>query len=707
MAVYTQTERALQIETKLGADALLIARIEGEETISRLFRFELELASPRIDLDTGALLRTPAAVSFPLHNGSWRTIHGLFSRFAQTGKHEDLATYRAELVAWPWFLSLRRNRRVFQEKSILDIAEEIFRSWGFADFDFRCAARPAREYVVQYDETDWDFLSRWFETEGIFYFFQHSPEGHVLVLADGNSVFQPCPEIAEAWLRGQTVIDMDVITALTREHAVQTGQVTVRDYDYLQPSFSLESSLEGDGPGEIYDYPGDFSTPEDGDRYARYRIEAEEARKVQVGGDGNCRWMMCGHSFQVQGHFNPETNGEYILTSVRHSCRAGGFRSADVDELDYQNTFECIPADVPYRPLRLTPRPVVRGSQTAVVMVGAEATDQHGRVKVKFHWEREGERDGDSSCWIRVTSPWAGQGWGYMQLPHVGHEVVVSFLEGDPDRPIITGRVYNAENTPPLSAAQSSTQSIIRDHAGNEIVTEGKPGGERIRLFSPYNDSKIVLGAPNETPNQASCDIETEGSLFMKAVGGAVEEYMGDHRITIHGDKTEGVANDYGLFIEGNCLIKVGGSYKLEHDKPFFRHNKLGAPYAELNESIKRSTTLGVESNDFLGAKVEYFAGLKKSESRDLNLEKAKLKKIDADVGITLTVGDAQIIIEKDAIVIGAKNIILNGTDSVKIMSEKGSMEVRSKDNLKMVSEDTLLKGKSMLTLVGEKVREH
>lgn len=667
--MYTQTERALQIETALGPDALLVARIAGEEAISRLFCFELELASPRMDVDTAGLLRTPAAVSFPLHDGSPRTIHGLFSRFAQTGKHEDLATYRAELVAWPWFLSLRRNRRVFQEKSILNIAEEIFRSWGFADFDLRCEARSAREYIVQYDETDWNFLSRWFEREGIFYFFEHSPEGHVLVLSDGISVFRPCPDIAEAWLRGETVIDKDVITGLTRGHAVQTGRVTLRDHDYLQPSFSLESSLEGDGPGEIYDYPGAFSTPEDGERYTRYRLEAEEARKEQVHGEGNCRWMTSGHSFRVQDHFNPETNGEYILTSVRHVCSADGFRSGDVDELDYRNSFECIPADVPFRPLRLTPRPVVRGSQTAVVVVGAEATDEHGRVKVQFHWEREGQRDGDSSCWVRVTSPWAGKGWGYMSIPHAGHEVIVSFLEGDPDRPIITGRVYNAENMPPLSPAQTSTQSIIRDHGGNEIVMEGKPGGEYIRLYSPYNETELMIGG---------------GSIHTTSVGQQVAKIAGD------------VINEYGAdfaeYVFGSEVKKVKGSTKWETNGNV---NKMTAGVeSSQNLSAKSTTTVGVEHSTHAGGKVETFHGYKRSTTHGYVKEVTRGRKTTtthADVKetvnakstevvdghkdlksktrITLTVGDAQIILSEDTIVIGAKKIILNGTNFVEIQS--------------------------------------
>ncbi|MEX2530038.1 MAG: type VI secretion system tip protein TssI/VgrG [Gemmatimonadota bacterium] len=664
MAEYSQDSQDLKIFTDLPEDDLLLTRFEGEEAISRPFRFNLELVSVRTDVDGRELLRTPAAITFPLHDGSTRTIHGLFRRFAQTGMSEDLAQYRAEIVAWPWFLTLRRRRRVFQEMSILEIAEEIFGDWGYSDFDFKCANRAPREYIVQYDETDWDFVSRWLEAEGIFYFFEHSEQGHTLVLADGNSQSPDCPEISEALFRSESVIETDVVTSIVREHQVQVGAVALRDYDYLQPSFSLETSLNGAaGADENYDYPGDFTELDDGDRYARYRLEAQEARQEEVEGTGNCRWMVSGHSFELDGHFNPGVNGKYLITAVRHQCASGAYRSGQGESFDYQNSFFCIPAAVPFRPLRTTRWPTVRGTQTAVV-VGPSGedvwTDDHGRVKLQFHWDREGEEDENSSCWVRVSSPWAGKRWGYQQVPRLGHEVVVDFVEGDPDRPLITGRVHNADNMPPLDTPDNASKSIMRDHAGNEIVFEGKEGAEQIRIYSPYNNTEILMGAPSSPPG---CRITSDGELLMKFVGDAVEEYLSNH--------TELTAGNKETTTTGNEIIKWGGMLDTEK----------GGPETSFNVNVKSSTTVGVEHSTFVGGKIstshayvnEITGGWKHSKTSAKNLDESIIKQIkanaqmtlEAGAGMDLEVGGSSISISPDKIVLKSAKIIIEGTGSV------------------------------------------
>jgi type VI secretion system secreted protein VgrG len=570
VADYTQKDRPLKIETTLGTDALLLAGIEGEEAISRPFRFALDLASPRLDVDTAALLRTPAAVSFPLQDGSTRTIHGLFNRLSQTGRHEDLATYRAEIVAWPWFLSLRKNRKIFQEKSILEIAAEIFRFWGFSDFDFRCEDRPAKDYVVQYNESDLEFLSRWLETEGIFYFFEHFEDRHVLVLADNNGLVEPCPSIAEAWLRGDTEVEGDAVTSLTLEHAVHVGRVTLRSYDYLQPSLSLEASHEGDGTGEVYDFSGSFSTPEDADRYARYRIEAEEAQREQVEGVGNCRWMVSGHTFELEGHFNPATNGEYIITSVTHRATAGGFRSGDIDGLAYHNTFQCIRSDTPYRPLHRHTKPAPQGTHTAVVVgpAGEEIwTDRYGRVKVQFHWDRDGKHDEASSCWIRVATPWGSKGFGSFSVPRIGDEVVVDFVEGDPDRPVIVGSVYNAARMPPFELPAQQTQAGLRSHSikggtGNysEIRFDDTPGEEKLVVHAEKDHHVVVEN--NEYHTVQGTALLDYGGVKIKAgnvgVGGGSRALGIGGKVKTpwskEGPQYGGYIADYGALYSGSAL---------------------------------------------------------------------------------------------------------------------------------------------------------
>ncbi len=682
MAEYSQERQDLKIFTELPEDDLLLAGFEGEEAISRPFRFNLELVSPRTDIDGSELLRTPAVIMFPLHDGSTRTIHGLFRRFAQTGMVEDLAQYRAEIVAWPWFLTLRRRRRVFQEMSILEIAEEIFGDWGYSDVDFKCADRAAREYVVQYDETDWDFISRWLEAEGIFYFFEHSEQAHTLVLADGNSQAPACPEISEALFRSESVIETDVVTSVVREHEVQVGAVALRDYDYLQPSFSLETSLnEAPGADENYDYPGDFTELDDGDRYARYRLEAQEARKEEVEGTGNCRWMVSGHSFDLDGHFNPEVNGEYLITAVRHQCESGAYRGGEAAAFDYGNAFHCIPAAVPFRPLRTTPWPTVRGTQTAVV-VGPSGedvwTDDHGRVKIQFHWDREGAEDENSSCWVRVSSPWAGKRWGYQQVPRLGHEVVVDFVEGDPDRPLITGRVHNADNMPPLDTPDNASRSIMRDYAGNEIMFEGKEGAEQIRIYSPYDNTEILLGAPSSPPG---CRITSDGELFMRFVGDAVEEYLSNREQKTTGNFLETILGNEAKEVKGQAKVEIGGTV-----------NKLTAGVeSSQNLSAKSTTTVGVEHNSFVGGKVstshayvrEVTRGFKKSTTTATELTESIVKEIKANAemvlkagsGITLEVGGTMLEVSPSRITCKAGQIILES---------KGDVEISASGNIKL-----------------------
>jgi type VI secretion system secreted protein VgrG len=669
MAEYSQEHQELKIFTDLPEGDLLLTQLGGEEAISRPFHFTLDIISTRMNIDGRQLLRTPAVVKIALRDGSTRTIHGLFRRFAQTGTYADVGRYRAEIVAWPWFLTLRRRRRVFQAMSILEIAEEIFGDWGYSDFEFKCGNRPTREYAVQYDETDWDFISRWLEAEGIFYFFEHSDKGHKLILADANGQTPACPEISDAVVRSEVARDVDAVDTVAREHQVRVGAVALRDYDYLQPSFTLESTLnDADGTDENYDYRGDFTELDDGDRYARYRLETEEAREVEVEGAGNCRWMVSGHTFALDGHFNPEFNSKYLITAVHHECASGGYgRSGDTD-MEYRNTFHCIPAAVPYRPLRSTPWPTVRGTQTAVV-VGPSGedvwTDEHGRVKVQFHWDREGQKDENSSCWVRVSSPWAGQRWGYQQVPRLGHEVIVDFIEGDPDRPIITGRVHNADNMPPLESGDNASKSIMRDHAGNEIVFEGKEGSEQIRIYSPYDESEIRLGAPS---SPAGLMIKTLGQWYSRIVGDVTRENDANVKETTKGSVEQSVLGHVTEFVTGNVEFKRGG----------FLNDETNGIEVTHNLSAKSETTIGLKHSTFIGGSVSrqhaWERKMTTGNSKELvdggkNLKSKQHVHIEASTHITLTVGGAQIVIEDDTIVIGAKKIILNGTNFCEIKS--------------------------------------
>ncbi|MGD2067690.1 MAG: type VI secretion system tip protein VgrG [Gemmatimonadota bacterium] len=494
MGKYTQADRPLRIETKLGPDALLLEGFGGEEAVSSLFHYHLDLLSEDPSIDAEGLLRSPVTVTLGLPDGGKRPIHGLVRRFVQRGQLEGvegdtLTAYQAEVVPWPWFMSLSTDCKIFQDLTVLEIVEKVFQDQGWSDFQVKCVKTyPKREYCVQYRETHLDFVSRLLEEEGIYYFFEHSESKHTLLLADDPNAVKPCSQ-ADVRLTTTTGFweGQDVVTSLEREHAAHAGKVTLRDYDFLKPSTLLESSLSGSGEGELYDYPGVFTERSGGERLARLRMEEEEGLHEVVRGGSTCRAFSSGTSFTLKEHYRGDVNQAYHLLRVRQQAYLGDYRSGGAD-FEYQNEFVAIPKSVPFRPPRATPRPVVRGSQTAVV-VGKEGeeiwVDKHGRVKVKFHWDRKL----NSSCWIRVSTTWAGKNWGFIQIPRIGQEVIVDFLEGDPDRPIITGRVYNAEQTPPYKLPDDQTKSGVKSRSSKK----GGTSDYNEISFEDLKDKELVL----------------------------------------------------------------------------------------------------------------------------------------------------------------------------------------------------------------------
>lgn len=499
MPDYSQADQPIRVHTALDEDVLLPEGFSGEEALSSPFMFTVDLVSEDPEIDGEALLRSNFRIELDLPDGGTRSIHGIVRRFVQRGRERDLTSYRAEVVPWLWFLSLRRDSRIFQEKDVVGIVEEVFQDQGYSDFEIRCTrSYEPREYTVQYRESNLNFVSRLLEDEGIFYFFEHSESKHVLVLADDMSAIKPCEGQPEARMYSAPTPDEDVVVSLEREHSVHSGVVTQGDYDYLQPSLTLRSTVTGDEPEEIYDYPTGFDAPDGGDRLARLALEREEARRQMIRGNGTCRAFAAGSRFHLVDHYRPDADQTYALLEVRHQARNAAYRGEQSAlGTDYRCDFVAMPHAVPYQPPLRTRKPTVHGSQTAQV-VGPSGepiwVDKHGRVKVQFHWDRLGGRDENSSCWVRVSQNWAGKQWGGMFIPHIGHEVIVDFLEGDPDRPIITGRVYNASNTPPQELPANQDKAIIEDHFGNEIVFDATAGEEHIRIHSPHHASTIELG---------------------------------------------------------------------------------------------------------------------------------------------------------------------------------------------------------------------
>jgi type VI secretion system secreted protein VgrG len=461
---------------------------------------------------------------------------------------------------------------------------------------------------VQYRETHLDFVSRLMEDEGIFYYFEHTDSKHTLVLADDNSAFASFPGYGSARVGLHTRGQDDVITRMEHEDSVYIGKVTLRDYDPLQPSLTLWNTVAGEGKEEIYDYqPVLYTKMDEGDQYARLRLEAEESLREVIRGEGTCRYFQSGCTFALEEHYRSDMNKEYVLLGIEHSATAGDYRSWDSSPFDYRIRFTAIPSSVVYRPQRRTPRPFIHGSQTAVVVgkSGEEIwTDKHGRVKVQFHWDRVGEKDEKSSCWVRVSSAWAGKAWGAVHIPRIGQEVIVDFLEGDPDRPIVTGRVYNAEQTPPYTLPANQTQSGIKSRSSkgggtsnfNEIRMEDKKGEEL--LYVHAEKDKQVMVEHDRTEEVGNDEKITIGNDRTEEVGN-------DEKITIGNDRTEEVGNNEKIKIGAKReeevgtseKIKIGTSQKVEFGTS--REVKVGT-----SDKVKAGTTLNIEAGLSIELKV-------------------------------------------------------------------------------------------------------
>lgn len=561
----SQATRQLRVVTELGPEALLLDGFSGTESISAPYTFRVDMVSTDLEIDTAALLRTPISLMLTLEDGSERRIHGHIAKVTQLGQKDGIASYRADMVPWFWFLGLNRESRVFQQMTVLEIVEKVLGDRGHSDYEIHCTGSyPTVEYCVQYRESDLAFIQRLLEREGIFYFFRHDDEKAVLVIADDNSVFEVGPHQPELRFRAPGNVEEEVIHSFQQEHSVHVGTVTLRDYDPLQPTLDLSATLSGDEDQEYYDYPGAYAKlfcndPGDvageGERYARLRLELEECRRHRAAGQGNCRGILVGYTFNLLDFYRDDANTEYVVTSLSHVARGGGYRSSGGGDVDYQCSFSVITPDQPYRPELRTLRPVVEGTQTAVVVgpAGEEVwTDAHGRVKCQFPWDREGQRDENSSCWIRVASPWAGKGYGQVSIPRIGNEVVVDFVEGDPDRPLIVGSVYNADQTPPYALPDSDIQMGMKSRSSkggggyNEISMTDTKGSEKITIHAQHDLSTTILNDETHTVVNGNRKVTVQS---------------GTNTETVKGDDTRTVqAGNHKLNVTGNVQVDATGT---------------------------------------------------------------------------------------------------------------------------------------------------
>jgi type VI secretion system secreted protein VgrG len=530
---------------------LRVLGFSGSEGISELFQFGLRLASDDAEIDIDSIVGQPAVLRI-LHDNGERKIHGIVSRFEQGSEGTDFTPYYAELVPEVWLTTQQFGCRIHQEMSVEDIISKELTDGGIAKDRFRFSlsgTHEQREYCVRYRESVWNFISRLLEDEGIFYFFEHTDDAAVLVMGDTDTVPTPIETPATIPFRdlSGTVSQEEAIFTYRYSQEIRPGKIRYRDFNFEKPTVSLEKdkTASRDDALEVYDYPGGYLEPDIGDTLAQRRLEAMQARRIIGLGESLVRRIIPGYKFTMDEHPRTDFNREYLLTWISHKGTQPHGGAAVEGRFEYTNEFRCIPSDVLYRPARRSPRPVVEGTQTAIVTgpSGEEIyPDKHGRVKVQFHWDREGHNDENSSCWIRVSQLWAGKNWGAMWIPRIGHEVIVDFLEGDPDKPIIIGRVYHGDNQPPYALPDNKTKSTIKSDSSkggggsNEIRFEDLKGSEEIYTHAQKDQNEVVV-------NNMSTSVGNDQSL------------------TVGHDRTKTVKHDENTTIENNRTQTVNGTH--------------------------------------------------------------------------------------------------------------------------------------------------
>jgi type VI secretion system secreted protein VgrG len=576
MASYVQGPSPILITTPLGADKFLLRSFHGEERISTPFHFSLDLVSQDNAVDFTQMVGKSVTLTISLAGGSQQYLNGIVGRFVQSGGDARFTSYQAEVYPWLWLLTMNSDCRIFQNMTAPDIIKQIFSNAGFTDFtDSLTGTYASREYCVQYMESSFAFVSRLMEEEGIFYFFTHDSSSHKLVLADDTSAYQACTGLTTATMQKEAWQSEDIVTSCALEQQVVVGQFKADDYNFLTPTTDLLATASGsDTSRSIYEYPGLYTAASDGETRTSLRLSALEVPGKMVRGSSYCWAFRTGCKFTLAGHGRSDMNAEYVLTWVSHA--------ADQNAL-YTNSFEAIPSSVVFRPPRVTPRTVIHGSQTATVVgkSGEEIwTDQYGRIVVQFPWDQVGTNDEKSSCWIRVAQGWAGKQWGSIFIPRIGQEVIVSFLEGNPDRPIITGCVYNAQQTVPYTLPDDQTKSTVKSNSSkggggfNELRFEDKAGSEEVFMQAQKDMNVTVLNDQTitVTNNRTVTVSEKDETLTVSkgnrtvsvSTGNETHTVQGTRSVTVTGNVTHTDKADFSRTVTGNYTLKVSGNLSID-----------------------------------------------------------------------------------------------------------------------------------------------
>ncbi len=627
MPLYSQAGRLISVTTPLGEDELLLTGFTGHEAISRMFQFQLTMLSEDTDIDFTAIIGQSVTINVIQSDDSKRYFNGFVSHFACTGKEGDMTRYELQLVPKLWTLTRCADCRIFHNKTGPDIIKQILTDRGIKFEDSIGGSYKTLEYCVQYRETDFNFISRLMEQFGIFYFFKHEDGEHTMMLGDTSSVHQPCPGQASAAfnLAAGGLDAGDIVNSWSISQELRSGKHSITDYNFTTSNSDLLASettiysVGGNDNMEIFDYPGLHGTASDGTAIAKVRMQEDEAMHKIAHGTSVCRAFATGYKFDLEDHPLGAMNAPYVLTEIQHVASVAGtyLDNSNGGGDSYSNQFTCIPADVPFRPARITPKPFVQGPQTATVVgkssdndaadddgVGGDGeeiwVDKWGRVLVLFPWDRKE----DISCWTRVSQDWAGKGWGMINIPRVGQEVLVSFLEGDPDRPLITGRVYNDVQTVPYKLPDNGTRSTFRTSSStgggtahyNELRFEDKAGSEQVFIRGEYDYDTRILNDSREWIGNNRSLIVTKDQM---------EKVSGDVHLQVQGKHTEKVTGDMNSHITGNLNQKSDQTVSIQAGMNLYEKSGMNfAHEAGMAIHLKAGMTLILEAGVQLSLKV-------------------------------------------------------------------------------------------------------
>ncbi|NKE72401.1 type VI secretion system Vgr family protein [Candidatus Manganitrophus noduliformans] len=709
-----ETDYALKIDGQ-AADLLKVVRFSGTEAVSELFHFSVDLASKNQGIDFSAVLGKPATLTLRGPGGK-RVVHGLVHSFEQTGNIAAWACYRAGIVPTVWPLSRLADCRIFQNLSIPDIIKKVLTDRGISSDQFRFSLKKSykpRDYCVQYRESDLSFITRLAEQYGLFYFFEHTAEKDVMVIGDDSVAHVPVEGKKALLYSTGGSPEEESVTEFRLNQGIRSGAVSLRDYDFKKPGLNLEqkAKAEGDGKLEVYDYPGEYVAPDEGKDLAKVRLEAFQATRQVGSGQSDCRRFVPGYLFALNRHPRSSFNQDYLLVRLSQTGSQPQVLGADTGggggELAYQNDFECIPSGIPYRPPLTTPRPSIQSVQTAVVVgpAGEEIyTDAHGRVKVQFHWDRQGKKDEKSSCWLRVAQIWAGPGWGSMFIPRIGQEVVVSFLEGDPDQPIIIGAVYNGMNVPPYALPGEKTKSAIKTNSSpggegsNEIRFEDAKGSEEIYL---HGQKDWTIGIENDKNQKIGHDetLEVGNDRSKKVIKNETEDVGENKSITVGKDHNESIGKNAGVSVGENASLSVGKDHTIDVGK---NQSVTIGENQTLSVGKNLSETIGE------GANVSIGKDLSASVGKNLNLDVGESASVKTGKKGTVDIGDA---LSVDV----AKKLDIHAGDAIKIVSDKeivltaGSASITLKKNgdITIKGNKINIKGDGDIVIKGSKVQQN